>query len=125
MKSYFVRTFAHLKFLILAQELRVLGSGSSNATKLMHNMDDCSISEESTFLNKSTRKNHIPAVVPVLDYSFHSYLKFGLLCGLFTLEGTRQAVAGADFTGGLQSVSFFGDLSDISSGFASVRKISL
>ena len=88
-------------------------------------MDDCSISDESTFLNKSRRKNHIPAVVPVLDYSFHRYLKFGLLCGLFTLEGTRQAVAVADFTGGLQSLSFLGDLGDISSGFASVRKISL
>lgn len=72
---------------------------------------------------KTRRRNLVPEDVRVS--SLHGYLKFILLFGLFTVGGTQQAVASSDFTSGLQSMPFLGDLGDISTGFASVRKISL
>lgn len=91
----------------------------------MQNTDDCSASDNSTSTIKSIKESCIYADAPVLDISFNSYLKFALLCGFFILQGTGQAAAGSDFDSGIQSNSFFGDLSDISTGFTSVRISSL
>ncbi|KAF9586906.1 hypothetical protein IFM89_039883 [Coptis chinensis] len=57
--------------------------------------------------------------------SSHTLLKFPMLIGLFTLLDSHQAMAGLEFTSGLPSLPYFGDLGDISTGFASVRKTSL
>lgn len=53
------------------------------------------------------------------------YLNFMLLFGFLALQGTQPAVAASDFASGLLSSPYFADLGDISTGFASVRKISL
>lgn len=52
-------------------------------------------------------------------------LKFMLVFGFLTLQDSQQAIAGSDFASGLPLNSYLGDLGDISTGFASVRKISL
>ncbi|KAK2973778.1 hypothetical protein RJ640_018986 [Escallonia rubra] len=102
-----------------ASEFRVLNCNSRNASNLVRTMDDCSASADATSENKSRRESCMLADVPALDASFHRYLKFALLCGAFILQGTREAVAASDFANGLESLSFLGDLGDISTGFAS------
>lgn len=57
--------------------------------------------------------------------AYHEVLKLGLLFGLFTFQGPQHAMASSDFASGILSIPFIGDLGDISTGFASVRKISL
>ena len=57
--------------------------------------------------------------------SYQSHLKLMMLCGFFTLQGAQQAVASSDIASQLSSISFLGDTGDISTGFASVREISL
>ncbi|PIA34460.1 hypothetical protein AQUCO_03700017v1 [Aquilegia coerulea] len=51
--------------------------------------------------------------------SSHSWLKFPMLVGLLTLLDSQQALAGSEFATGLQSITYLGDLGDISTGFAS------
>lgn len=48
-------------------------------------------------------------------------IKFAALCGLLAFQGSPYAVAEMEFTGGIQAMSYLGDLSDLSTGFASVR----
>ncbi|KAK4842786.1 hypothetical protein QYF36_000054 [Acer negundo] len=48
-----------------------------------------------------------------------NFTKFMMFFGLLTLQGSQAAIAGTDFGSGLQSIPFFGDLGDISTGFAS------
>lgn len=59
------------------------------------------------------------------DNSADHCLKHMLLFGFLTLQGSQPAVAASDFASGLLSSPYFADLGDISTGFASVRKISL
>jgi hypothetical protein len=59
------------------------------------------------------------AVVP-LDTSSCG-LAFATVAGLLVLQGTQQAVAATQF-GGLQPADVLGDLGDISTGFASVKR---
>ena len=106
------------------QEFRFLNCIACKATKLTNYVDYNDVLDESPS-KKKLRRNFVDGDVPVSNTSFRSYLKFFLLFGLLTLEGTQQAIAGSDFASGLQSISFLGDLGDISTGFASVRKISL
>ncbi|KAJ8436594.1 hypothetical protein Cgig2_031535 [Carnegiea gigantea] len=54
-----------------------------------------------------------------LDTSVQQLLKFAFLFGSLTVQGTEQALAASDFVNKFQSTSFFGDLNDISTGFAS------
>ncbi|XP_047322024.1 GDT1-like protein 1, chloroplastic isoform X2 [Impatiens glandulifera] len=51
--------------------------------------------------------------------SGHQYLKFLVLFGLLTFDGTQQALASSDFSTGLNLASYLGDLDDLSTGFAS------
>lgn len=51
-------------------------------------------------------------------------IKVTLLIGLLTFQGSQEAVADTEFSGRMQSLSYFGDLGDINTGFASVRKAS-
>jgi hypothetical protein len=48
-------------------------------------------------------------------------LAFATVAGLLVLQGTQQAVAATQF-GGLQPADVLGDLGDISTGFASVKR---
>lgn len=108
------------------QEFRFLNLNARKATKFTNNVDAVdSVLDELTSRKAIGKWNFVPGDIPVANPSLHGYLKFVLLFGLFTLEGTQQAVAGSDFTSGLQSMPFLGDLGDISTGFASVRIISL
>jgi len=53
-------------------------------------------------------------------------VKFMLFSSFFALQDSYPAAAAAsDFATGLNSVPIFGDVGDLSTGFASVRKISL
>ncbi|XP_051129258.1 protein PAM71, chloroplastic isoform X5 [Andrographis paniculata] len=52
--------------------------------------------------------------MPLMDY-----LKLFVICGFFTLQSSEQAIAGSDLARNMQSLSFLGDLGDISTGFAS------
>ncbi|OVA06744.1 Uncharacterized protein family UPF0016 [Macleaya cordata] len=52
----------------------------------------------------------------VSNMSFCSWLKFSMLFGLLTLQGSQQAMAGPEIATGLQSIPYFGDLGDISTG---------
>ncbi|KAH7651532.1 Gdt1 family protein [Dioscorea alata] len=46
-------------------------------------------------------------------------IKFAALCGLLAFQGSPYAVAEMEFTGGIQAMSYLGDLGDLSTGFAS------
>lgn len=106
------------------QEFRFLNCIACKATKLTNYVDYNDVLDESPS-KKKLRRNFVDGDVPVSNTSFRSYLKFFLLFKLLNFEGTQPALAGSDFSSGLQSISFLGDLSNISTGFASVRKISL
>ncbi|KAI7979950.1 Cytochrome P450 71A2 [Camellia lanceoleosa] len=115
-----------IKALIL--EFKFLNCNACKATQWTNDVDDYDGLDKSPSKKKIGRRNFIPGDVDDYDASntpFHCYLKFVLLFGLFILGGSQQAVAGSDFASGLQSISFFGDLGDVSTCFASVRKISL
>ncbi|KAL8498772.1 hypothetical protein ACS0TY_021918 [Phlomoides rotata] len=73
----------------------------------------CSSPGKLTFLHKSRKKCGIE------DAPSLSYLKLLAMCGFFTLQSTHQAFAGSDIVTSLPSLSFLGDTSDISTGFAS------
>lgn len=106
------------------QEFMFLHGNACKVIELTNNVDVVDgVLDELHSKRKTRGRNFVPGDVPVS--ALYGYLKFVLLFGLFTLEGTQQAVAGSDFTSGLQSMPFLGDLGDISTGFASVRKISL
>lgn len=82
---------------------------------------ECSSSNRSAL---SKRKKENTSVLQVLDMPQINNLKSVVISGLFTLLFTQQASAVSEVATGLQSFPFFGDLGDLSTGFASVRKIS-
>lgn len=55
-------------------------------------------------------------------FDIFSGLKFAVLSGLLTFQGSQHAAAITEIAGGLQPASFIGDLGDIGTGFTSVRK---
>ncbi|KAJ8555827.1 hypothetical protein K7X08_013323 [Anisodus acutangulus] len=67
----------------------------------------------------SKRKNQSTSALQVLEMPQNNYLKSVVLSGLFTLLFTQQASAVSDVATGLQLFPFFGDLGDLSTGFAS------
>jgi hypothetical protein len=52
---------------------------------------------------------------------FGNMLGITFLAGLLLLQGSNEALASGDIGVAQQPMSFFGDLGDISTGFASVR----
>ncbi|KAI7733845.1 hypothetical protein M8C21_028630 [Ambrosia artemisiifolia] len=99
----------------------VLHSDGDNATKLAHIIDDweCSTSEKLYTRNKLTTKTSLPFNNLPFDASWNTYLKFMLFFGVLTLQDAGNAFAGSDATSVMQFGSFFGDLDDLSTGFAS------
>lgn len=55
----------------------------------------------------------------VSDMLPHSWLKFPMLFGFLTLQGSQHAMAASEIGTGLQSIPYLGDLGDLSTGFAS------
>lgn len=110
-------------------EFKVLHSDDEDATKLTHNVEDweCSTSNKSYSRYKLTPKTSLPFKDFSLDNtSWNSCLKFMLFCGILSLQDSQNAFAvGSDVANLMQSNSFFGDLSDLSTGFASVSIINL
>lgn len=72
-----------------------------------------------------TTKTSLPFKHLSIDASLNTCLKFMLFFGILTFQDAQNALAGSDVTSLMQSSSFFGDLSDLSTGFASVNIISL
>lgn len=98
-----------------------LGSNSDDATKLTHSLEDY---EYSTSNKAYSRYKLIPKTSPPfkdlsIDTSLNIYLKFMLFFGILTFQDAQNALAGSDVANLMQSSSFFGDLSDLSTGFAS------
>ncbi|XP_071693292.1 protein PAM71, chloroplastic isoform X2 [Rutidosis leptorrhynchoides] len=85
-----LRQFQHSR-----SHFNVLHSDGDNAIKLTRNSEnwECSTSE--------------------------NYLKFMLFFGIFAFQDAQNALAGSDVASLVQSNSFFGDFSDLSTGFAS------
>ncbi|KAK7307884.1 hypothetical protein VNO77_41328 [Canavalia gladiata] len=73
---------------------------------------NCSNSLESVSDNSNRECHLAPPLVS-------SALNFMLFFGFFTLLDSSPAVAASDFSGGLNPLSIFGDIGDISTGFAS------
>ncbi|KAL8266609.1 hypothetical protein R6Q59_003953 [Mikania micrantha] len=105
------------QFQLSRTHMNVLHSDGDDATKLARNMDDleCGTSEKSYSTNKMTPNFANLSV----DASWNSCLKFMLFFGILTLQNGENALAGSDTTSLIQFSSFFGDLSDLSTGFAS------
>ncbi|PWA45364.1 hypothetical protein CTI12_AA518460 [Artemisia annua] len=101
--------------------MNVLRSDRDYATKLTHNVEDweCSTSDTSYSRNILTRIKLLPLRNLTIDTSWNSYLKFMLFFGILTFQDAQNALAGSDVGSLMQSSSFFGDLGDISTGFAS------
>ncbi|KAL0447317.1 UNVERIFIED_CONTAM: protein PAM71, chloroplastic [Sesamum latifolium] len=91
-----------------------------NFTLLAHTSEICSSRGKFTLLNKLIEKSVISLRSGVLNAPSLNYLKLLMMCGLFTLRSTEQALAGTDTASSLQSFSFLGDLGDISTGCQSV-----
>ncbi|KAL5816669.1 hypothetical protein ACOSQ3_025047 [Xanthoceras sorbifolium] len=81
--------------------------------------DDGCVSDNSLLKISSRRDYHVAAAFISSDPFFGGFTKFMLFFGLLTFQGSQPAIAGTDFGSGLQSIPFFGDLGDISTGFAS------
>ncbi|XP_028078234.1 GDT1-like protein 1, chloroplastic isoform X2 [Camellia sinensis] len=119
--TVFLSRYARQQCVNMYKEFKFLNCNACKATQWTNDVDDYDGLDKSPSKKKIGGRNSIPNVD---DYNasntpFHCYLKFTLLFGLFSLGGSQQAVAGSDFASGLQSISFFGDLGDISTGFAS------
>ncbi|XWS50033.1 hypothetical protein CRYUN_Cryun12cG0053500 [Craigia yunnanensis] len=86
---------------------------------LGHKSEDCCVSDHAPVNNYLRRGNYIATNLAVSNTLFHNVLKFMVLSGLLTFQGSQPAVALSDIASGLQSIPYVGDLGDISTGFAS------
>lgn len=100
-------------------KLRTSKCKSCKAIKFLHNNEDCTILEKSASPTSRRRKKTTMLGFQDSIISVQNQLKFMILCGFFTLQGTQQAVAGSDIGHQLQSIASLGELGDISTGFAS------
>ncbi|KAI8569694.1 hypothetical protein RHMOL_Rhmol02G0297400 [Rhododendron molle] len=117
--SLFLSRYARQQCVNLYNEFMFLHGDACKIIELTNNVDVVDgVSDKLHSERKIRGRNFVPVDVPVS--ALYGYLKFVLLFGLFTLEGTQQAVAGSDFASGLQSMPFLGDLGDISTGLSTV-----
>ncbi|KAL0297146.1 UNVERIFIED_CONTAM: protein PAM71, chloroplastic [Sesamum radiatum] len=108
-------------FTVMASEKELMTTEEKccNFTLLPHTSEICSSCGKFTLLNKRIEKSVISLRCGVLNAPSLNNLRLLMMCGLFTLQSTEQALAGTDTASSLQSFSFLGDLGDISTGFAS------
>lgn len=123
LKEVSLDMYTHLKIWFLVQEVRTSKRKCCCTARLPHAGEEHNLTRKSTLLNRP-RKNEMGSSFEVLNIPHDNFLKFVSMSGLLTLLGTQEAIAASDIATGLQATSFFGDLGDISTGFASVRKIS-
>ncbi|XWS38282.1 hypothetical protein CRYUN_Cryun19dG0118300 [Craigia yunnanensis] len=81
--------------------------------------EDCCVSDHVSVNNNLGRGNYIATNLAVSNTLFSNVLKFMVLFGLLTFQGSQPAVALSDIASGLHSIPYVGDLGDISTGFAS------
>lgn len=67
----------------------------------------------------TTDEREAASQITGLETSVQQLLKFAFLFGSLAVQGNEQAIAASDVVNKFQSANFFGDLSDISTGFAS------
>ncbi|KAF5478158.1 hypothetical protein F2P56_004742 [Juglans regia] len=89
------------------------------STKSTPVMDDCCASSKSRAKDNSRGEFDIAAYIHASDHSLGDIMKFLLMLGFLTLQGSQPAVAVSDVASGLQSIPYLGDVGDISTGFAS------
>lgn len=108
------------------QEFRFPHCRSQKGSReLIHDLSGCNISKKSLANIHLRKENQNVADISASNVSYGSLLKFMMLFGFLTLQGSQPAVAGSGLSSALQSISYLGDLGEIKTGFASVRKISL
>eukprot|EP00262_Sarcandra_glabra_P004411 TRINITY_DN1540_c0_g1_i2.p1 TRINITY_DN1540_c0_g1~~TRINITY_DN1540_c0_g1_i2.p1 ORF type:complete len:390 (-),score=73.44 TRINITY_DN1540_c0_g1_i2:175-1344(-) len=95
--------------------------GTSDLLQIQHGSDDTNKSPTEISLMKEDRISISLEhdVVPVSNASFYGGLKFVLLFGLLSFQGSPEAMASSEFASKMQSTPYIGDLGDISTGFAS------
>ncbi|ONK55227.1 uncharacterized protein A4U43_UnF6180 [Asparagus officinalis] len=91
---------------------RMLGSATSN----YHLIDDSS--KLLNFLTGNCTPDCLKNKGALLSHLYNG-IKVTLLIGLLTFQGSQEAVADTELSGRMQSLSYFGDLGDINTGFAS------
>ncbi|GAB4834497.1 hypothetical protein Ancab_032754, partial [Ancistrocladus abbreviatus] len=102
------------------RECRLLNcKGSQVTVEALYCLDNCDTADALSLKHQSENENHMHLDVPISDTAHFRLLKLVLLVGSLTLQDIQPAVASSDFTSGFQTVNFFGDLGDISTGFAS------
>ncbi|KAG7956432.1 hypothetical protein I3843_11G124100 [Carya illinoinensis] len=89
------------------------------STKSTPVMDGCSASSKSPAKDNSRGEFDIATYIHASDHSLGDVMKFLLMLGFLTLQGSQPAVAVSDVASGLQSIPYLGDVGDISTGFAS------
>ncbi|KDP25356.1 hypothetical protein JCGZ_20512 [Jatropha curcas] len=97
-------------------KVRVIDCQNCQASReSMPGLDDICNSDKLPMKSNLLREDQMLASTT----SYGGFLKFVVLFGYLTLQGSQQAFAETDFAAGLQSLPFLGDLGDISTGFAS------
>ncbi|XP_077251256.1 GDT1-like protein 1, chloroplastic isoform X3 [Tasmannia lanceolata] len=108
-----------------ASELKFLDDKSSKATSRLVQIQhysggtDRSLAEISLMNEDHILRPFKHDAVPVSNASFHSALKFAVLFGLLSFQGSPQAAASSDSGNAMQSIAYLGDFGDLSTGFAS------
>ncbi|GAB2224664.1 hypothetical protein Droror1_Dr00005429 [Drosera rotundifolia] len=100
-------------------DCRIVGCESIHADEGVHCNDGFYGPYASPLKCISEHANQIQTFIPLSDTAFSRLLKYSLLFGSLTLQGVGPALAASDFASGWQFVNFFGDLNDITTGFAS------
>ncbi|KAL3742980.1 hypothetical protein ACJRO7_018305 [Eucalyptus globulus] len=91
---------------------------SSASEESLHNMDNSGVVTIFSGMSNLNRQDITAREILLSSASFGNLGKFMFLFGLLTLQGSQPAIAG-DIASGLQSLPYFQDLGDISTGFAS------
>ncbi|KAK8658064.1 hypothetical protein V6N13_036279 [Hibiscus sabdariffa] len=84
-----------------------------------HKSEDFCVSDIMPVNNNFRSGHYTTSTLAVSTTLFNNALKFMVLFGLLTFQGSPPAVALPDMASGLQSIPYVGDLGDISTGFAS------
>lgn len=111
--------------LILTQELHYLNYEKCRVTTDPIDIEDDFVALDKALPKKNLKKNCHMDGETMAHNSFSHFWKAILLFGFLALQGSEPAFAISDLASGLPSIPFLGDLGDLSTGFASVRKISL
>ncbi|XVF51393.1 hypothetical protein PTKIN_Ptkin04bG0181600 [Pterospermum kingtungense] len=82
-----------------------------------HKSEDCCVSDHAPA--DMRRRNYIATNLAVSNTLFNNLVKFMVIFGFLTFQGSQPAGALSDIASGLQSIPYVGDLGDISTGFAS------